>query len=101
MKILFVCNQNQDRSKTAEELFRDRFETKSAGLYNERPVTEKEVSWADKIIVMEPEQIEEIIKRFPKIYKQKALFSLDIPDLYHYNQPSLIAALKSKINDLF
>jgi len=52
MNILFICNQNQNRSKTAEELFKDRFNTRSAGLYNEKPVTEKQISWADVIIVM-------------------------------------------------
>ena len=40
MKVLFVCNQNENRSKTSEELFKGRFQTKSAGLYNEKPVTE-------------------------------------------------------------
>ena len=46
MKVLFVCNQNQNRSKTAEHIFRGRFKTKSAGLYNRTPLTEKQISWA-------------------------------------------------------
>jgi len=57
MKVLFVCNQNQNRSKTAKDFFRDRFNTKSAGLYNEKPVTEKEISWADTIVVMQDKQL--------------------------------------------
>lgn len=100
MKILFICNQNQNRSKTAEELFRDRFETKSAGLYNEKPVTEKQLEWADAVIVMEEEQRYEIAKRFPKLYMQKRIFTLNIPDIYHYNQPELIELLKRKIGEL-
>lgn len=68
MKVLFICNQNQNRSKTAENLFRNKFETKSAGLYNEKPVTEKQIEWADKIMVMEDSQRSEISKRFPKQY---------------------------------
>ncbi len=35
MKVLFICNQNENRSKTAEELFKGKFETTSAGLYKE------------------------------------------------------------------
>lgn len=101
MKVLFVCNQNLNRSKTAEELFKDRFQTKSAGLYNEKPLTQKELSWADTIIVMENEQRSEIAKRFPRLYMQKRILSLDIPDLYYFNQPELIRTLKSKINKLF
>ena len=90
MKVLFICNQNENRSKTAEELFRDRFETKSAGLFNNNPVSEKDISWADIIFVMEDKQITEISKRFPKEYMQKKILSLNVPDVYHYNQPELI-----------
>ena len=98
MRILFICNQNQNRSKTAENIFKGKFKTKSAGLYNEKPVTAKQLSWADTIIVMEEEQRREIAKRFPKQYMQKRVLSLDIPDVFHYNQPELINILKSKMN---
>jgi predicted protein tyrosine phosphatase len=97
MKVLFICNQNQNRSKTAENLFKNKFETKSAGLYNEKPVTERQIEWADKIIVMEDSQRSEISKRFPKQYLKKQIISLNIPDIYNYNQPELIKILKSKI----
>ena len=71
MKILFICNQNQNRSKTAKELYKDKFETRSAGLYNEKPVTKRQISWANTIIVMEEDQRKEIAKRFPGEYAQK------------------------------
>ena len=98
MKILFICNQNLNRSKTAENIFKGKFKTKSAGLYNEKPVTAKQLSWADMVIVMDEEQRREISKRFPKQYMQKRILSLDIPDVFHYNQPELINILKSKMN---
>ena len=100
MKVLFICNQNQNRSKTAEEIFKDKFETKSAGLYNEKPVSEKQLSWADMIIVMEDKQRAEIAKRFPKLYIQKKILSLDIPDVYYYNDSELIYLLKSKMEEI-
>lgn len=100
MKILFICNQNQNRSKTAEYLFKNKFETKSAGLYNEKPVTKKQLSWADTIIVMEDAQRAEIAKRFPKEYMQKQILSLNIPDIYQFNQPELNSLLKLKMNSL-
>jgi len=100
MNVLFVCNQGENRSKTAAELFKDRFETKSAGLYNEKPVAEKELAWADTVVVMEDRQRSELSKRFPVTYMQKLIISLDIPDVYHYNQPELVDVLKSKFNDL-
>ena len=100
MKVLFVCNQNQNRSKTAEHIFRGRFKTKSAGLYNRTPLTEKQISWANIIVVMEDSQRSEIAKRFPKQYIQKQIVSLNIPDVYHYNQPELVEALKQKFDGL-
>lgn len=96
MKVLFICNQNENRSKTAEKIFKNRFETKSAGPYNEKPVTEKLISWADVVVVMEEGQRSEIAKRFPKQYMKKRILSLQIPDVYHYNPPELIHELKNK-----
>jgi len=101
MNVLFICNQNQNRSKTAEEIFKGRFNTKSAGLYNSKPVNKKQISWADAIIVMEEAQRSEIANRFPKQYILKRIHSLDIPDVYYYNQPRLINILNSKIDELF
>ena len=101
MKVLFICNQNQHRSKTAEELFRGKFETQSAGLYNLTPVTKDQISWADMIVVMEDEQRLELSKRFPRQYMQKQIISLGIPDVYRYNQPELIKLLNQKAKGLF
>ncbi|MBI4148976.1 phosphotyrosine protein phosphatase [Candidatus Woesearchaeota archaeon] len=101
MNLLFICNQNQNRSKTAAKLFRDTFSTQSAGLYNDKPVMEGQIAWADTIIVMEDAQRSEIAKRFPKQYLRKRILSLDIPDIYHYNQPELIEALRLKMGELF
>src|SRR5574342_1243414 len=97
MKVLFICNQNQHRSKTAEELFRAKYETKSAGLYNEKPVTKEQMEWADLVVVMEDEQRLELSKRFPKIYLKKRIISLGIPDTYSYGQSELKELLKSKM----
>ncbi|TAL52231.1 MAG: phosphotyrosine protein phosphatase [Nanoarchaeota archaeon] len=101
MKVLFICNQNKHRSKTAEEFFKDKFETKSAGLYSEKPVNNKQIEWADVVLVMEEEQRAELAKRFPKEYMKKKIISLNVPDIYRYNQPELILSLKSKIDGLF
>jgi len=99
MKVLFVCNQNMHRSKTAEELFKDKFETKSAGLYNNL-VTKYQLEWADLVMVMDDGQRSEIAKRFPKQYLEKRILSLDISDVYRYNQPELVCILQKKVNEL-
>lgn len=99
MKVLFICNQNQNRSKTAQEIFSKKFETKSAGLFNENPVTKKQLEWADLVVVMEDFQRTELAKRFPDQYIKKQIISLDIPDIYSYKNPELIKALKSRFSD--
>lgn len=95
MNVLFICNWNQNRSKTAEELFRKHFQTRSAGLYN-NPVTVEQISWAELIVVMEEEMRTELSRRFPALYLRKQIISLDIPNIYRYNQPELIALLEEK-----
>lgn len=96
-KVLFICNQNKNRSRTAEDIFKNKFETRSAGLFNKRPVTKKELSWADAILVMEEEQRDELALRFPEIYNKKRILNLDIPDIYTYGNKDLITSLRSKI----
>lgn len=82
-------------------MFKGKFETKSAGLYNDKPITKNNISWADVVIVMEDVQRSEIAKRFPKEYLQKRIISLDIPDIYSYNQDKLVNELKIKVAELF
>lgn len=97
MKVLFVCNQNKHRSVTAQEIFSDIFETKSAGLYNGTLINKELMDWADIIYVMDETQRKEIGLRFPKQYLQKKIISLEIPDIYSYNQPELKHILKEKM----
>jgi predicted protein tyrosine phosphatase len=100
-KVLFACNQNQNRSKTAEELFKGQYDTASAGLYNyPNQVTAEQVEWADVIIVFEAKQKQELSNRFPKECSGKEIINLDIPDLYDYNVPPLVIALKQKMEKI-
>ena len=100
MNVLFICNQNLNRSKTAENIFKKKFNVKSAGLYNENPVSKKQISWADIIVVMEESQRNVLAERFPKEYMQKRILSMGIPDVYYYNQPELVDLMKSRIKEL-
>ena len=98
MKILFICNQNKNRSKTAEKIFKKRFKTKSAGIFNSKPVKNLEIEWADTVVVMEEKQRSIIAERFPTQYLKKRIISFDIPDIYKYNQSNLINILKEKVS---
>ena len=99
MNTLFICNQNKHRSKTAELVFHERFNVKSAGLYGGKLVTKKELEWADIVFVMEEEQRHELAKRFPGEYLRKRILNLDIPDIYTFNQPSLAKLLQRKVKE--
>jgi len=99
-KLLFICNQNQNRSKTAEELFKNKYQTKSAGLYNENPVNKKTISWADVIIVMDEEQRKEVVKRFPNETIKKQILSLEVEDVYAYGQENLKKVLNARFNEI-
>ena len=59
------------------------------------------IKHADTIVVMEDNQRSEIGKRFPKQYMRKKIISLNIPDIYYFNQQGLINILKSKVDELF
>ena len=97
MNVLFICNQNRNRSKTAEQLFQLQFNTKSAGLYNQNPVTKKQMVWADVVFVMEDVQRSELAKRFPDLYLQKRILSLDIPDVYNHGDQHLTNLLQTSV----
>ena len=99
MKILFICNQNKNRSKMAEVLFRKKFSTKSAGLYNNTPVNRKQIDWADVIITMEEDQGDEIARRFPVEYLSKRVLCLNIPDVYNYGNSDLKKVLIEKLSN--
>jgi len=100
MKVLFVCHQNVNRSRTAERIFRDRFETRSAGVFNLKPVTKEELEWADIIMVMEEPLRREIGLRFPDLYLKKKMINLDVPDNYRYMQQELVDLLEEKVGRL-
>jgi predicted protein tyrosine phosphatase len=97
----FRFNLNLNRIKTAEEMFRGIYNTMSAGLYNTVPVNEAQLVWADAIVVMEDAQRKELSERFPAIHLKKRILTMDIPDIYTYNQPELIALIRKRMGSLF
>jgi predicted protein tyrosine phosphatase len=97
MKILFICWGNLNRSPTAEEIFKDRHETRSAALepLSPRAVRKELLEWADIVIVMEDYMREELKKRFPSV--KKRIEVLGIPDIYARMDPGLCRVLEGKV----
>jgi len=102
MNILFLCTANIQRSRTAEEHFRENYPDhiyKSAGLsekyckqHGTTVCTTTILDWADKIYVMEPMHLQRIEDYAGKHYLDK-VESLAIEDIYQYMQPVLVGIL--------
>ncbi|HVV55870.1 MAG TPA: hypothetical protein VHC47_11115 [Mucilaginibacter sp.] len=93
--LLFICNRNQWRSPTAEQLFRDHplHDALSAGTSNSAriKVNQGMIDWADVIFFMEWEHRDIVTQRF-RLQDQK-LIVLEIEDIYPFGDPELIDML--------
>lgn len=98
MNILFVCSRNQWRSRTAETIFKKHplHHVASAGTENAAriKVTEKHISRADIIFVMENKHKRRLIDKFGQLPDDKEIIILDIEDNYKYMDPELIEMLE-------
>ena len=97
MKILFICTIGIQRSRTAADLFKDRYETRYKGVFGMDPPKKEDIEWADVIMVMEREHEIELKKKYPKLANE--IICLDIQDMYYYNDPELRELLERKVND--
>lgn len=100
-KLLFICTANINRSRTAEDLFRNssQYEVQSAGIIwhelGRQVVSQGLIGWADQIFVMERMHLEHLCINFD--IENKLIITLDIPDIYARGDGRLIHALVSKL----
>jgi protein-tyrosine phosphatase len=101
-RILFVCTANVDRSRTAEDLYRDddRYEVRSAGVapFATVVVTRDLLLWADRVFVMNEreDQHRTLIRiRFPDV--DRPLVDLDVQDRWHRGDPELVRLLTRRL----
>jgi len=101
-RILFVCTANVDRSRTAEDLYRDdeRYEVRSAGVapFATVPLTRDLLLWADRVFVMNEreDQHRTLIRiRFPDV--NRPLVDLDIEDRWRRGDPELVGLLLRRL----
>ena len=100
--ILFICTANVDRSRTAEDLYRedDRYEVRSAGVapFATVPLTRELLLWADRIFVMNEgeDQHQTVIRiRFPEV--DRPIIDLDVEDRWRRGDPELVSALLRRL----
>ena len=101
-RILFVCTGNIDRSRTAEDLYREdpRYEVRSAGTapFATVLVSQELLHWADKIFVMceREDRHSTLLKtRFPDL--RRDLVDLDIEDRWYRGDPELVQRLLTRL----
>jgi predicted protein tyrosine phosphatase len=92
--ILFICTANVDRSKTAEDLYRDdeRYEVRSRGVarFAARELTRDDLDWAHRVFVMNETEDQHrtlIQMRFGKV--NRPIVDLEIEDLWRRGDPEL------------
>lgn len=97
-RILFVCGRNQWRSPTAARVYAEdeRVEARSAGVSGKsrHRVSEKDLLWADLVLVMERRYKMRICEMFGGLEALPPIESLDIPDEYGYMDEELIEAIR-------
>jgi predicted protein tyrosine phosphatase len=101
-RILFICTANIDRSRTAEDMYRDdaRYEVRSAGVapFANVVLTRDLLLWADRVFVMNEreDQHRTLIRiRFPDV--DRPIVDLDVEDRWHRGDPELIARLARRL----
>jgi len=101
MKMLFICNENTMRSRTAELVYSQnpQYEAKSAGVTRgaKVKVTSELLHWADMIFVMEEEQRKFLLRKFPADIGFREIIILDIPDTYYIMEPELVDLIKTAV----
>lgn len=99
-KILFVCDLNEIRSPTAENLMKENpnIITKSAGILPnaKTQITKQAIDWADKIYVMEKFQKDAICEMFE--IEDKEIIILNVPKTIFDEELEFV--LRKKLDEL-
>ena len=106
MKVLFVCSANKDRSKTAEDIFSEKYpnhEFDSAGTnikicrqLGTNELNSDVIEWADIIFVMESKH-KAVVKKLDTNKTRTEI--LNIRDIYKYDDKNLKEILFLKIKN--
>jgi len=104
-KVLFVCTANQQRSPTAERLYKNdpRFDVQSAGTHTimGHAVSDKLLEWADDVVVMEEMHARAIRREFPQSVQSVQMHVLGIPDIYEYMDTRLQQEIRERMEKIY
>lgn len=101
LNILFICSRNQWRSPTAEKVWgnHSQLNVRSAGTSPRarKTVGQKDIQWADIILVMEKKHKTRVVAEFVQILDHKPIHVLDITDDYNYMDEELVDLVKISV----
>lgn len=106
VRVVFCCSVGMLRSATASKLA-TRFNARCCGTSSLAliPLSVNLITWADKIVFMNPKNLDEAKRTFRNRKEVLARLDIrgvvwDIPDTYEYMDPKLVDILNAKIAEL-
>jgi len=101
LRVLFVCSRNQWRSPTAEAVFwrMPGLAVRSGGTSPKarKRVQERDLAWADVVLVMEGVHRERLRQRFGRAARDVPVHVLGIPDDFQHMDPELVGILEDVV----
>lgn len=102
-KVLFVCSMGILRSATAARLYAPKYNTRSAGSWDDAlvPVTPILLAWANEIVIVNKENYNQLVQKFgTEVFAETPTKVLNIPDQYPHMHPELVKAFKEQYEDI-
>lgn len=105
-KVLCVCSAGLLRSPTTANTLHAEYgyNTRAVGVskdYALIPMDVVHISWADEIVFVEQAVYDDAWRMFSDTLKDKSIVVLDVPDVYEWNNPELVAIIKKQYADHF
>ena len=101
-KVVFVCSMGILRSATAARLYAHKYNTRSAGSWNDAliPLTATLLEWSNEVVFVNKHNYEQVKQYYAEelidIDRHYNIKVLDIPDDYHHMHPELIKAFNDQ-----
>lgn len=104
-KVLTVCSAGLLRSATLQNVLIKEYgyNVRNCGTiesYALIPISEALVIWADEIVFVDEENFNQVKQDILKMNMVDKCYTLNIPDIYNFNDPELISICIKQYNDI-
>ena len=103
-KVLTVCSAGLSRSATLQNFLIRKYgyNVRNCGTFESYaliPISEALIAWADEIVFVNEENFNMVKHDLEVMYALNKCYVLDIPDIYSFNDPDLIAICEKQYED--